>query len=375
MPEFPHSRERKSSIGRPRLQATQSEGSLTTFANGHHKPTHKSHHGVHGVSPYTILGHADHHRHSFLDDEDIHPPVTPRHRRMKSVSDKSSIDLLSLSRAYTTGNPLLDNTLELTSRQPSAMRQVPSRIHSGLSVNTNQAQFPLHENLSQDFLQSAGSDVHQFSAGLQPSAGWPSFQQFDLDWTYPGLTSSSSGDENDELNMQTTDIAQSLTGTGPLPSEASDLGDETYRLSAASSFIGLPQLAGGSRLDEYNVERYLVDFLQTATPMETTKLNLERYLLDGSLNLSLTGDSGYEDNSSFFSYINQPLHESTDTIDLLASSKIHSPADTGLLLNMSTPLSPEEEGMVWMRKFSNASTYQSTLDQSWHTQSQSQSPR
>lgn len=387
VPEFPHPRERKSSIGRPRLQATQSESSLTTFANGHHKPTHKSHHGIHGVSPYTIAGHADHHRHSFLDDDDVHPSVPPRHRRMKSVSDKSSIDLLSLSRAYTTGNPLLSldtSTLELTPRQPSAVRQATSRIHPGLSVNTNQAQFTIHENFSQDFLQSAGSDAHQFSAGLQPSAGWPSFQQFELDW-YPGLTSSSSGDENDEFALQT---AQSLTGTGPLPSEASDLGDDTYRLSAASSFIGLPQLAGGNRLDEYNtVERYLVDFLQ-ASPMETTKLNLERYLSDASpqqpgymeasLNLSLTGDSGYEDNSGFFtsSYLNQqPLHDSTETVDLLASSNIHSPADTGLFLNMSTPLSPEDEGMVWMRKFSNASTYQSTLDQSWHTQSQAQSPR
>ncbi|KAF8422616.1 hypothetical protein EV426DRAFT_159302 [Tirmania nivea] len=388
VPEFPHPRERKSSIGRPRLQATQSESSLTTFANGHHKPTHKSHHGV---SPYTITGHADHHRHSFLDDEDVDLPVAARHRRMKSVSDKSSIDLISLSRAYTSGNPLLgldNSTLELTPRQPSAVRQVPSRIHPGLSVNTNQAQFTLHENFSQDFLQSASSDATQFSAGLQPSAGWPSFQHFDLDWTYPGLTSSSSGDENDELNIQTTDIAQSLTGTGPLPSEASDLGDETYRLSAASSYIGLPQLAQGGRLDEYNVERYLVNLLQSASPMETTKLSLERYLLDGSsqqpgfmdanLNLPLTGDSSYEDNSSFLasSYINQqPLHGSTDTIDPLASSNIHSPADTGLLLNMSTPLSLEDEGMVWMRKFSNASTYQSTLDQSWHTQSQSQSPR
>lgn len=391
VPEFPHPRERKSSIGRPRLQATQSESSLTAFANGHHKPTHKSHHGVHGVSPYTIAGHADHHRHSFLDDEDIHPPVAPRHRRMKSVSDKSSIDLLSLSRAYTTGDPLLglDNgTLELTPRQPSAVRQIPSRIHPGLSVNTNQAQFTLHENFNQDFLQSASSDTARFSAGLHPSAGWPSFQHFDLDWTYPGLTSSSSGDENDELSIQTTDITQSLPGTGPLPSEASDLGDETYRLSAASSYIGLHQLAGGGRLDDYNVERYLVDFLQTATPLETTKLNLERYLSDGSpqqpgyvdngLSLPLTGDSGYEGNSSFFtsSYINQqPLQGSTDTIDLLASSNIPSPADTGLLLNMSTPLSPEDENMVWMRKFSNASTYPSTLDQSWHTQSQSQSPR
>lgn len=390
VPEFPHPRERKSSIGRPRLQATQSESSLTTFANGHHKPTHKSHHGAHGVSPYTIAGHADHHRHSFLDDEDVHPQVASRHRRMKSVSDKSSLDLLALSRGYATGDQLLgldNSTLELTPRQSSAVRQAPSRIHPGLSVNTNQAQFTLHENFNQDFLQSASSDAARFSAGLQPSAGWPSFLHFDPDWTYPGLTSSSSGDENDELSIQTTEIAQSQIGTGPLPSEASDLGDETYRLSAASSYIGLPQLAGGGRLDEYNMERYLVDFLQTATPMETTKLNLERYLSDGSpqqpgygdtgLNLSLTGDSGYEDNSSFFasSYINQPLHSSTDTLDLLASSNIQSPADNGLLLNMSTPLSPEDEGMVWMRKFSNASTYQSTLDQGWHTQSQSQSPR
>lgn len=385
MPEFPPPRERKTSFGRSRLQTTQSESSLTTFANGHHKPTHKSHHGV---SPYTIAGHADHHRPSFLDDDDLSPPVASKHRRMKSVSDKSSLDLVSLSRAYGTGNPFLglDHGIELTPRQPTAVQQSSSRPHSGLSVNTSQARFSSHENFSQDFLQSADSDVHQFSAGLQPSAGWPSFQHFDLDWTYPGLTSSSSVDENDEQSLPTNDAAHSLAGTGPLPSEASDLGDDSYRISAHSSFIGLPQLLGGNRLEDYNnVERYLLDFVHTGTRMET-KSNLERYLsdtspqqpvyLDVNLNPALPAESGFDGDSSLFSptYLNQqPLHGSTDTLDILASN-IHSPADTGLLIN-PTPLSPEDEGSVWMRKFSNASTYQSSLDQNWQTPSQSQSPR
>ncbi|KAF8465901.1 hypothetical protein BDZ91DRAFT_725912 [Kalaharituber pfeilii] len=388
VPEFPS--ERKSSTSetrRPRIHTTQSESSLTTFANGHHKPTHKSHHGVHGISPYTIAGHADHHRSSFLDDDDIHRPIVSKSRRMKA--DKSTSDLLALTRINTTGNSILgleQGSLDLTSRQTNG-RPATSRVQHGLSVNTTQAQFTFQDNFSQDFLQSADSDTHHFSAGLQPSAGWPSFPHFDLDWTYPGLTSSSSSDENDELSLNTSDISRSMTGTGPLPSEASDLGDDTYRLSAASSYIGLPQMGmiGGTRLEEYNVDRYLVDFLPT--PLETTKHNLERFLsdttsqqpayVDAALSLTLGADSGYDTEASVFgnSYLpQQTITSSTEHLDLLASN-IHSPSDSSLLLNMPTPVSTEDDGLVWMRKFSNASNYQPSLDQNWRTPSQSQSPR
>lgn len=378
---------------RPKLQATQSESSLTTFANGHHKPTHKTYHGVHTISPYTIQGHAEHHRHSFLDEEEMHPPIS-RHRRMKSGNSSSS-DLLSLSSLglRTRSNSIValeqmqQMPLEHTPRQPTS-RQTMGRGQAGLSVNTTQAQFNYHDNFSHDFLQSADSDVHQFSAGLHPSSGWPSLANIDFDSLYPGLTSSSSVDDNDENSIMTAEFARSLTNTGPVPSEASDIGDDGYRLSATSSFIGMPHtgLLGGNRLDEYSMERFMVDFL--STPMETTRMNLERYLCDGSpqqpfvdpaTNLTLTADSGYDPEQSLFagSYLGQQtIYESSESLDLFASN-IHSPADSNILLNMSTPAPADDEGLVWMRKFSNASSsaYPTNIDQAWNTQSQSQSPQ
>ncbi|KAI5807391.1 hypothetical protein DFH27DRAFT_317041 [Peziza echinospora] len=361
---------------RPRIQSTQSEGSLTTFANGHHRPTHRSHH-AHGISPYTISGHADHSRHSFLDDGDAGSPPMAK-RRVKS--DASPSDLLAISRLHNSG--LLALEMELTPRQATP-RQASHRLQHGLSVDTNQSQFSLHESYSQDYLQSADADPHQFSAGLTPSVGWPMHSSYDIDWLYPGLTSCSSGDETDE---QFNNASRSLTSTGPLPSEASDLGDDSYRMSTANSFIGV-QTPGILSNDHspYDMDRYPLDY----SPLDSSSkhFNIERYLAETTpqrtafLTLPMSGDAGYDADSHLFAsaYLSshqQEISDSSDALDLLASN-IHSPTDSsGMLLGMSTPMSAaEDEGLVWMRKYSNASTYHSAMDAGWHNTSQCQSPR
>ena len=312
---------------------------------------------------------------------------------MKSNAS-STTDLMSLPNlpAATISHLTLEQSaMDYITRQNN--RHIPNRMPPGLSVNTSHSQFTLHDNFSQDFLQSADSDTHQFSAGLQPSAGWASFNPaYEIDWMYPSLTNSSSGDENDEQSLHATDLGRSLTGTGPLPSEASDLGEDAYRLSAASSYITLPQggMVNGNALD---IERFIINC--NPLPLETAqrdyaKLNLERYLsdpspqnvnyMDGGLGLALSGDGGYDADPGLFlnpfNFTHQ-FHESTDNLDVL-SSNITSPADS-VLLNMATPVSTEDEGLVWMRRFSNASNpaYQPSLDQNWSPQShaQSQSPR
>jgi hypothetical protein len=375
-PELKRTSTTPTDIRRPRINSTQSEGSLTTFSNGHHKPTHRSHHS-HSINPYTITGHAEHHRHSFLDEDDLPSPPMIK-RRVKS--DASPADLLAISRLHNNGLMALEHTsMELTPRQITP-RQASARMQHGLSVDTNQSQYNFHEGYGQEFLQSADADPYQFSAGLHPPVGWP-LPHSEIDWMYPGLTSCSSGDETDE---QFNNASRSLTSTGPLPSEASDLGDDSYRLSATSSFIGVqtPSIMSSER-SSFDMERFLIDY----NPTETGKqFNLERYLsesspprsgfIDGGLNVTISGDSGYDADSHLFANTYMPhqeISDSNDALDLLASN-LHSPAETGMLLGMNTSIG-EDEGMVWMRKYSNASTYHSAMDPSWPSHSQAQSPR
>ena len=296
---------------KPRLQMTHSESSLTTFANGHHKPTHKHHGSFHGSSPYSIptIGHTGHAfgEHSGctkVQSASVPPPSSLKSRRIKS--EQSSPDL----RAYT-GSGGAPGTaaapagsasgsiapLELTPRPPPPQSKLPAMARAtarGLSLNTNQQSFPSMATFQngQDMLASASSESgagYLCSADLYPpqSAGWPpSFGPFDgspyEDATTefenylrqhgapPPVASNSSttpGEERDEFVGYDSSRPRRAAGTGsngcggggggggggPSPpaygygtdaisSSSSDQADsDHYHLSAASSYVTLPQ--------------------------------------------------------------------------------------------------------------------------------------
>lgn len=283
-------------VRKPRLQMTQSESSLTTFANGHHRPTHKHHGSIHGSSPYTIppVGHTGH---AFGEHVNGCTKVTAsasapstvasqKPRRIKS--EQSSPDLRTypaLQMANTSITPL-----ELTPQlAQQALKPTSSRIQPGLVVNTNHPPFTLQDFPSQELLPSAAeSDSYQFSAGLYPpqSAGWPpAYGQFDPTFEDPPLDASydtSQIDMGSFLRFQTGLAAGSVSGDeiddfigpvgGPSPlngngtvtrSSSSDASDQAesdgYRVSAASSFISLQQvgMVANNSFDDLNVEKLL----------------------------------------------------------------------------------------------------------------------
>ena len=294
---------------KPRLQMTHSESSLTTFANGHHKPTHKHHGSFHGSSPYSIptVGHTGHNfgEHSGctkVQSASVPPPPSSlKSRRIKS--EQSSPDLRAYTGAAASagsggggGNSIAP--LELTPRppqQPPSQSKPPAMARAtarGLSLNTNQQSFPSMPTFqnNQDMLASASSESgagYLCSADLYPpqSAGWPpSFAPFDgspyedaatefenylrQHGAPPPVASNSSttpGDERDEFvgydaSSRPRRAAGTSTGscggagggrpsppaygygTDAISSSSSDQADsDHYHLSAASSYVTLPQ--------------------------------------------------------------------------------------------------------------------------------------
>lgn len=293
---------------KPRLPMTHSEGSLTTFANGHHKPTHKHHGSFHGSSPYSIptVGHTGHTfgEHSGCTKVQSASVPPPSSRRIKS--EQSSPDLRAAGSAGAApaaaggaGAASGIAPLELAPRPPSKPPAVGRAPAHGLSLNTNQQSFPSMASFqSPDLLASAGSENgggYLCSAGLYPqSAGWPpSFPPFDgspyedaatefenylrAHGAPPPLASNSSttpGDERDELVAYDPSGGSGAGasggpsppaygfGGGEMSSSSSDQADsDHYHLSAASSYATLPQSAedmqalangGGFDSDEFN---------------------------------------------------------------------------------------------------------------------------
>ena len=267
-------------IRKPRLQMTHSESSLTTFANGHHRPTHKHHPGVHGSSPYTIphVGHTGHTFGEHIGGCTKAPAATvsapssaasQKPRRIKS--EHSSPDLRSYpALKMPAAIAPLELTPQLPPLQPQPIKPAPSRVQPGLSVNTNHPPFPLHDFRNQELLPSADSECSgfPFSAGLFPpqSAGWsPAYARFEnpgfddppldtnsydptsqLDINYlrfqssAGLGGSVSGDEIEEM-FAPNNLGGARTITRSSSSDASDQAESDYRVSATSSFVGLQQ--------------------------------------------------------------------------------------------------------------------------------------
>lgn len=256
---------------KPRLTTTHSESSLTTFLNGHHKPTHKHHisHGSHGSSPYHIpaIGHTGHNFGEHMGCTKSPPlSVVPISRRNKS--EQSSPDL----RVYPALNMPTNNItpLELTPHPPPSkppmQHRATSRPHTVLSVNTNHHRpFSMHDypTSGQDLLPSADSEF-QFSAGLFPSqsAGWPntfstqfstsaSFEELSLE-TYepyqcynppPPLTNSASGDEPEEVGPYSGPSPPYGFGSALSSNSSEHAESDNYHLSAASSYVALSQAA------------------------------------------------------------------------------------------------------------------------------------
>ncbi|KAH8705006.1 copper fist DNA binding domain protein [Talaromyces proteolyticus] len=277
---------------KPRLTSTKSESTLTVFRDGHHKPMHKHNDMAHKCGlPYTI----------------------PRHHTIHGTSElaQRSADHLPLATSKNTDTSPCFNLDYESDDWPSQRRvksehgspvfgamAAPSQINTQISPLDLSSYAAFDTNASSDSLSSFFQEPYQdpwlaspdtdlsTAAGAfnAPPVDWssfplsstgvsttvsqaPSYASFDFNNvsnpSYPGLTASSSGDISE------------VDDFGPLPSlgassndihdlhSVSDSSDvDQYRVSSASSFIGLPQaqLLSSNNLESINID----DFLKSA---------------------------------------------------------------------------------------------------------------
>jgi len=294
------------------------------------------------------------------------PPSAASQKPRRIKSEHSSPDLRSypaLKMANTGITPL-----ELTPQLPlQPIKSISSRVAPGLSVNTN-TPYTMHEFRSQELLPSADSECSfQFSAGLYPpqSAGWPpAYSAFDnapfdeqpldtgVDYSVSqldlgnylryqpsaGLNGSVSGDEIDDFISPVNGpggLGGARTVTRSSSSDTSDQAESDFRVSAASSFVGLQQassalLAGNSFEDLENLNAAM-------GPMQPTDPSYGLIIgtVDGALDSETRGLSlygGYSDG-----YLGLKDMATTKATELGGVPSSLPPADDGDYLWMRPP--------------------------------------
>ncbi|TAQ89345.1 hypothetical protein B7494_g2338 [Chlorociboria aeruginascens] len=271
---------------RPRALTAQSEGAgLTILSNGHHKPVHKNNMAHKCGLPYVVPR-----AHS------IHGPSPSglANRSVDNLPHTSTIDALH-------SDSLIKDSIVFAQRERE-QRMVKSEHGSPLlNVPTNLEHLngqlpPLDLNLASDysFLQEGGfgPDYEQplFSAGLSSaSIDWshydglefnsdnftsysqpPSFTGFDFgSIDQPALTTTSTSGEISEVEdfgnasdsrPKRTSLLNVQCGSDFDTSDfGGELGDNGYRLSTASSYIGMPQaqILASNNLEALDMEDFM----------------------------------------------------------------------------------------------------------------------
>jgi len=272
---------------RPRALTAQSENGLTSFVNGHHKPVHKNNTMAHKCGlPYVVPR-----AHS------IHGPSPSglANRSVDNLPHTNTIDALHSE------SHIKDSMVSAQQEQRMVKSEHGSPI-MGAIVNSEQWNGilpPLDlSNLSGDYAQgldgfSSIPDPEQplFSAGLSAaSIDWshydgldfnndnfatssysqaPSFTGFDFSSIdQPALTTTSTSGEISEVEEfgslgDTGASRPALVNNTKYGSDFdnSDFGGEIdgYRLSTASSYVGLPQtqMLAGNNVDTLDIDSFL----------------------------------------------------------------------------------------------------------------------
>ncbi|EAU33647.1 conserved hypothetical protein [Aspergillus terreus NIH2624] len=311
---------------KPQLTSTKSESTLTIFRDGHHKPAHKHNDMAHKCGlPYTIPRSHTIHATSDTARRSVdhlpltqaglvseafsaqqlpgQPPLYNPQRRVKSEhgspdaapvlpSDDvpTTVPPLDLSAFFPHGLQSMDKPTEnavTLSMEKTPLNHVMTSVPpldvnysfpttTASPVNCMAVQDPYNEAF---FTSSDGDVALNSTAFSAPPVDWssfplyssdvpaatstqaPSYASFDYNAMGPGIAApSSSGDlseveEYAPLSTLPSDLHDLHSG-----SEGSDV--DQYRISSASSFIGLPQaqLLSSNHLESINID----DFLKSA---------------------------------------------------------------------------------------------------------------
>lgn len=276
-------------LKKPRLTTAKSEGALTVFKDGHHKPAHKHNDMAHRCgAPYKIpRSHTIHApselTHRFVDRSSVLSPVAgaePPQQDTITSAPQSARRARSEHNSPSMG-PITPQQSEMSSSgvTPLDLSPYPPQYASAISPMNGygmQGQLPDSYFTSPDpeFPMNATTplsappvDWASFGLSYGPDSfpttysQPPSYAGFDYSVGQPGLTTSSSGDVSDleefppfpsTMGGQNNELQDVAIG------DMSDANQDQYRISS-SSFIGVPQaemLASGN-LESIDIDNFL----------------------------------------------------------------------------------------------------------------------
>lgn len=275
---------------RPRALTAQSETSLTIFTNGHHKPVHKHNnmahkcglpyvvpraHSIHGPSPSGMANRSvDNLPHTSTIDA-LH---SDSHIKDSMVSAQQEQRMVKSEH----GSPLLSpisNLDQLNCQLPPLdMSSIPGDYNFMQNIDSGFSAIPDHEqpmfsaglpsSASIDWSHYDGLDFNNENFAASSYSQAPSFTGFDFSSIdQPALTTTSTSGEISEvedfvpLNDSNPGSRPSLLNQQYGSDYNSDFGGDIdgYRLSTASSYIGMPQaqMLASNNLDALDMDSFL----------------------------------------------------------------------------------------------------------------------
>ncbi|RDL36579.1 Zinc copper-regulated transcription factor [Venustampulla echinocandica] len=293
---------------RPRALTVQSENSLTSFVNGHHKPIHKHNnmahkcglpyvipraHTIHGSSPSGLANRSvDNLPHTNTVDalhseSHIKDSIVSAQQEQRMVKSEHGSPVLSTTANLGQWNDLLP-PLDISSVSPDhipgmdGFSNIPDHEQPLFSAGLSAASVDWSHYDGLDF----NNDDFATSSYSQP----PSFTGFDFNSIdQPALTTTSTSGEISEVE-DFGSLGDPVTTQLPLVTstkygsdfDASEIGGEIdgYRLSTASSYVGLPQvqMLAGNNAEALDLETFLKSnvtsnmYLDTNQPLVTTSM-------------------------------------------------------------------------------------------------------
>lgn len=271
-------------INRPRALTTQSEGGLTVFTNGHHKPVHKHNnkahtsglpyvvpraHSIHGPSPSGLANRSvDNLPHTSTIDalhseSHIKDSMVSAQQEQRMVKSEHGSPLLSPSSNFDQLNGLLP-PLDLSSL-PENYNFLQNLDSYSNVLDHDQPLFSAGlSSTSVDWSHYDGLEFNNDNFASSYSQA-PSFTGFDFSSIDqpPLTTTSTSGEISEVEDVGSSAMAQPglLNPQYGSDFDTSEIGGErdNYRLSAASSYIGLPQaqILAGNNVEGIDMDAFL----------------------------------------------------------------------------------------------------------------------
>ena len=281
IPPSPSSTDRR----KPRLSTTNSESSLSTKAGSHPKPAHKHNDAAQKCGlpykiprPHTIHGHSSIAQKS-MDSLPLLRTANESRSQMQDSIFNPQQDLRLVRSEH--GSPDLRSVpnMDLFNGQVPPLNLTYSNFNNFTASPIGEDYNAQPSNAFESYFATPEEQPF-YSAGLGTAVDWsaldlnngafsssysqpPSYASFDhSNVGHPGLTTSSSGDvsETDDCMLHYGLPSPTKPENNHYTTSVSDSGrTESYRLSSASSYLGLPQtsMLASAGVDSLDIDSYL----------------------------------------------------------------------------------------------------------------------